>query len=340
MNFLANPGLIMQLLGLALFIGGLFVCWKQEKPNFYSYKAYISNAILGENYFDKKDMEKQMSDLKSYVDDQILKKALIVSGTEIRPEQEAAFKKQTIADYEFSNGNNQRARDLYLEILNMYPASDELQSVLKNNIGATYANSGQRKEAVMWYKKAQEFLNYRRNVDENLASTYFYLGDYENAIKQYQILLKKNPKDYKVNNQLGTVYSVAGQPDKAIEQFMIAINNNFHVKGMYFNIALNYFQKGSAFDLQGITFLEKETTLYPDNATAIFQLGAAYCWQKDFNKGIPLIEQAVMIDNSLLKSFPSFGLPEVNFPESDKIDSIKILPGNNVQITYSKRIMK
>ncbi len=292
----------------------------------------------------KKEVEKELGFIKREL---AIIKSNIVSGEDSKdiykkdipkPQNwEDAFKQHVEADYEFRKENYEIARKIYLNVLEDYAKSEELISILKNSIGATYENSGQHEEAIKWFGQAKEYKNYQLNILENIAVSYYKLGEYDRAIQEYKIMADKKPGDFSINNKLGILYALNGQYDNAIEQFEIAIDNGFIKKGIYFNLAQSYGRKGPEFDNQLILYLEKELEFYPEHAVALFQLGAAYCWQGQCkDKGVKLIEKAVLIDNTLLNYFPMFGLPQVTLPPlgTIEISFIKIYP-DYTEVTYT-----
>jgi tetratricopeptide (TPR) repeat protein len=253
---------------------------------------------------------------------------------------EEAFKQHTEADYEFRNENYDVARKIYKNILDNYPASEQLKSILQNSIGATYSGNNDFENALIWYNKAKIYKNHNINVNENIAIIYYKQGNLDSAIKEYELILSSFPKETSTYNKLGVLYSLNGEFDKAIQYFNDSILKNYIVKGLYFNIAQCYLRKGPEFDGKAIEYLEKEINLYPDNAEAKFQLGAAYGWQQNFEKGIPLIEEAIILNNKLIYDLPKFGLPHAdNLPSLDDfaIIEIKIFPDEIAYKTIKKQ---
>ncbi len=116
-------------------------------------------------------------------------------------------------------GNNKKAIDIFLHILNL----DNKNISAYNNLGNVFKSMRNYEEAEKNYKKALEINPKFVNTITNYGNLFFELNNYEDAIKNFKKAITIDDKAMQAYYNLGLVYQSIGNFKKAIENFEIVL---------------------------------------------------------------------------------------------------------------------
>lgn len=192
------------------------------------------------------------------------------------------------------NNELSRAESYYKWILGKY-AKEEFG--LYNNLGLLYAKQGRYDEAAAQYSEALKYDSENLYALYNMAVAYYETGSREQTFELVEKLLTKYPDDSDTISFYASLCLEA--PDCDLKQIIHLLNNALleHPNDFYLNLNLGYaylFQK--QFE-KGICVMEK---LYKDNqeeVQCIVLLGMMYAMLgvEDAERAIPLFERAYEI---------------------------------------------
>lgn len=123
----------------------------------------------------------------------------------------------------YATGDMEKAKQAYLAEKKNNPND----SVLNNNLGNVYRDSGQYEEAIASYEKAIEFAPKEQNAYVNLAHVYQYtLNKSDLAIETYKKALKENPDNQDIKVLLANIYEQQGDKESAKALFEEVLEQN------------------------------------------------------------------------------------------------------------------
>lgn len=136
-------------------------------------------------------------------------------------------------------GQDKEAIAAYKKAIEINP---EYESVY-NNLGNAYYNIGKKNEAIAAYKRALEINPRYGKTYYNLANIYYDIGRKEDAVALYKKAIEINPDYAKAYNSLGAVYGDMGNIEEAAASFKKAVGINPDLGEAYNNLATVYFHK-------------------------------------------------------------------------------------------------
>jgi eukaryotic-like serine/threonine-protein kinase len=153
------------------------------------------------------------------------------------------------------------------------------------NLGACYRETGRIKEALPLLEEALRYQKAKLPPDHpwmllcsaNLASGYLGIGKKEEALALYQEGLRHHrsrlgpdhPKTYGAMSKLGYCWQVMGESKKAIQLYEVAHRGQAATRG----------------------------EAHPLTVTTLVNLGVCYWREKQFDKSVPALEQALKLSN-------------------------------------------
>ena len=117
-------------------------------------------------------------------------------------------------------GNQKVAKDLYKKILEAKPNHINTQT----NLGALYAQFGERKKAMNIFEKILEIEPNNVNANENLGLLLTETLKYNEAIECHKKVIKINPNHADAHNHLATNYKYLGDSESAEKNFYKAMH--------------------------------------------------------------------------------------------------------------------
>jgi adenylate cyclase len=205
----------------------------------------------------------------------------IFQSSKVTPEGFAAaielYRKAIILDPRFALGYAAMSDCYrYLETFGMAPASE----------AATRAR-----------ESAEKALQY----DETLPEAHLSLGnvlanvwDYDAAKSEFQKAIELNPSSASAHAYLGYLLLPLGAKDEAVAHFRLALElDPFSAVNLTY-VGVGFLAAGSFYD-ESIDILSKALKIDGNITLARESLGIAYVCKKDFDIGIPLIEEAVRL---------------------------------------------
>ena len=197
---------------------------------------------------------------------------------------------------------------------------------LKAN-GDEFLDAAEYEKALEYFKKALNKKPDDTAILDRLAKTYYMLGNYNLAEDFLMQRVESSGVDYCTFNNLGMVFERNGQPDRAIEYYKVAIEMDESEPSAWINLGMIYFHQ-SLFDealriMKHANLIEpndkdvlyymaecyrnlddarnlykilrKIIYFYPDDYCAMNSLGWQYSRCGYVEKGIALIEKAIMV---------------------------------------------
>jgi len=170
-----------------------------------------------------------------------------------------------------------------------------------DNLGFTYEQAGNYKEAIKEFGKAIELMPENFQAHTNLGVALAKVGLYNLSIRELGVALKINPYHYKTYNKLGLVYSELKDYEAALYNLGKAVKLNPRFAKGYNDIGTVY---GYIGDLNvSLIAFKTAIRLDPDYADAHYNLGVLYTFLGERGLALRELRMAVSLEpqNELYK---------------------------------------
>ena len=179
----------------------------------------------------------------------------------------------------FQDEQYEKALEMEKKILEKEP--DNVDSIAQ--MALILDHLGRTDEAFAAYEKALAENPNDKNLNFNLGRLYFLNKNYEDAIKQFKRVIETNPDDYDANVNVGNGYlSIADQMRKDLVEK--------EDKGE--KVTSEDLDKMKQYYCDAISYLEKATSIKPDEANMWNNLGVAYVNCGEAEKGKAAFKKA------------------------------------------------
>lgn len=195
----------------------------------------------------------------------------------------------------FSQTKKERKMETKKMETGMYNSSESVEAREYFDKGCVYADKGDYKVAVKWYKKALEEDSLFIEAYDNMGAAYRKSGDLENAKKCYNKSIELYPEGNMAHQNLAIVYQIEKKYDKALEQYEIMQENDPNdPEGYYGAIQINLFLGNfdDAISAAMKTMEIYEETESPYLSDAQYLLGLSYYYNGDNENAKLYIKEA------------------------------------------------
>ena len=256
------------------------------KPDYV--QAYNNLGVL---YKDKEDYENAIK--------------MFMKAKELQPDHQNSY--YNLALIKKEQGLIKEAIELFLKVLELNPQHSDAKSNAKqtcNEFGIKLHNEGEYKSALKHFEKVialapTEYFGYF-----NMGNTYFELKDFRNAKEFIKKALQFEPNHEPVHANLGEVYRNQGEFEKSLSCYNEAIKINPKNPNNYYNVAITFnevgqtekaeenYQKAISIDQKHIESHHNLALLYEEKGRTREALNVAKKAYK-FDKIHPKLNQAI-----------------------------------------------
>ncbi|MFC1624164.1 tetratricopeptide repeat protein [Candidatus Omnitrophota bacterium] len=198
-------------------------------------------------------------------------------------------------------GNTKEAISSYKKAIEVNPNHVETY----NNLGNIYKDTGKTKEAIPLYKKALELDPDYLAAYNNLGVAYVDIGKTKEAMLLYKKALELNPDHAEVYGNLGLAYADIGNIKEAIVSYKKAIKLDPDYAEAYSNLGLAYADIGNT--EEAISLCKKALELDPNYVAAYNNLGVAYKDIGNTKEAISLYKKAIKLDPDHAGAYNNLG---------------------------------
>ncbi len=184
------------------------------------------------------------------------------------------------ANFFFRDGNYDKARDLYEEIIKTNPYLTKVW----NNLGLSYLKLKNFEKAIEVMKEGLKLDSEDDSLSRNLGVAYFYAEEYQNSIEVLQKCLKNSPHNETLLCNIGISYSHLGNHKKAIKTYKLVLDLDDRYVSAWKNLCLTYTRMGVDF---------KYDDLKPNSEIAWFFLSKALLTSGLFDEALDACNKAL-----------------------------------------------
>jgi serine/threonine-protein kinase len=209
--------------------------------------------------------------------------------------QQAERLNENLPEVHFTLGSTYAASGKYSEAIaelkraiSLAPNSDEGY----RRLGSAYLNAGQNAQAIEGFQKAIQLNPYYWVNQNSLGTAYFQLGDYAKALEAFQQISVLEPDLSAGYENVGNIYLQQGEYEKSIPYLQKAIQIQPYFT-TYSNLGTAYFFLKKY--PESVSAFQKAVELNPNDAQMYVNLGDAYRWSNQQEKGRATYQQAVTV---------------------------------------------
>lgn len=206
----------------------------------------------------------------------------------------------TLAIGHSTNGEYEKAIDLFLQFLSVHPEDTKALTEL----GAAYLELDQYDNAVASFQKAIMIRPTYLEAHNGLMAAYMSRVEVDNATRHFGEVLPLfkdeialYPDSSEALHLLGNAYRLFGNLGLAVESYQGALEREPTSAAIYFDLAVTYHLRN---DLSDAIRMYKASILHrPDFAEAYYCLGTAYSAEGDLRKAVESWQTAVRLNPNL-----------------------------------------
>ena len=174
------------------------------------------------------------------------------------------------------------------------------------NLGISFGNSQQYKEAIKAFTKALETNPRFANAYYSRGTVWVYKGDYDSAIADYNRALEINPHLAKAYYNRGNVWNYKGNYDSAIADYNGALEINSRYAKAYSGRGVAWASKGN-YD-SAIADYNRALEINPRLADAYYNMGNAWNYKGNYDSAIADYNGALEINSRYAKAYSGRGV--------------------------------